>query len=157
MIEYIMLRIFALAMIILVSLIDASYLQFITKLEWQIIFGTIIIAFILFIDAYTGLLFGLLFLVTYLRYYMVKLNINFFDKKYNKYPMNSLISQYVTEQNLKDAQDNVVNKTNYKNQYVGVKGVYGEEVYSSQGTDKIMPGISTYDEKNEYASFQLED
>jgi len=148
--EYMILRIIALFLIVMVCVIDVSYLEFISKIEWQVILGTLIVAFILFADAITGLLFGLLFLVTYLRYYMVKLGINVWDVKYNKYPMNSLVtSNYITEQNLKDAQDNTFNKN--AKEYVGVKGVYGEPVYSSQGSDKFMPGISQCEEMHEYA------
>lgn len=143
MLEFIVLRILILALIILVNLIDISYLKFISKLEWQLFLGTLAILFILFVDPYTGLLLGLLFLVTYLRFYMKEFNISFTEKEYNKYPMNSLVtSNYITEKHLKDAQNNIVNERNYTNEYIGVRGVYGEQVYSSQGTDKIMPGIN---------------
>jgi len=159
MLEFMVLRLVALFLIILVSLINVSYLKFISTIEWQIILGTIIIALILFGDAITGLLFGLLFLITYLRYYMVKFNINFWETKYNKYPMKSLVTtDYITEQNLKDAQNNIVNERSYKTAYVGVRGVYGEDVYSAQGTDKtdkIMPGISKWQEVNEYGKFVI--
>lgn len=142
MLEFIVLRILILALIILVNLVDISYLKFISKLEWQLFLGTLAILFILFVDPYTGLLLGLLFLVTYLRFYMKEFNISFIEKEYNKYPMNSLVtSNYITEKHLKDAQNNIVNERNYTNEYIGVRGVYGEQVYSSQGTDKIMPGI----------------
>lgn len=149
MLEYIVLRILILALIILVTLIDVSYIQFIAHLEWQLLLGTLALLVILFVDPYTGLLLGLLFLITYLRYYMKKFNITFMEMKYNKYPMNSLVtSNYITEKNLKDAQNNIVNDASFANEYVGVRGVYGEQVYSSQGTDKIMPGIAPA-----YASF----
>ena len=73
---------------------------------------------------------------------MKEFNISFIEKDYNKYPMNSLVTtNYITEKHLKDAQNNIVNERNYTNEYIGVRGVYGEQVYSSQGTDKIMPGI----------------
>lgn len=143
MLEFIVLRILILALIILVNLVDISYLKFISKLEWQLFLGTLAILFILFVDPYTGLLLGLLFLVTYLRFYMKEFNISFIEKDYNKYPMNSLVTtNYITEKHLKDAQNNIVNERNYTNEYIGVRGVYGEQVYSSQGTDKIMPGIN---------------
>lgn len=142
MLEYIVARILILSFIILASLIDISYLKFISKLEWQVIFGTIVVLVILFADAYTGLLLGVLFLVTYLRFYMKEFNLSFIEKKFNKYPMNSLVtSEYITEKHLKDAQNNIVDERNYTNTYVGVRGVYGEDVYSSQGIDKVMPGI----------------
>jgi hypothetical protein len=150
MLEFIVLRLVALFLIILVSLINVSYLKFISTIEWQIILGTIIIAFILFGDAITGLLFGLLFLIIYLRYYMIKLNINFWETKYNKYPMKNLVTDYITEQNLKDAQNNIVNERNHKNAYIGIQGVYGEDVYSAQGIDKIMPGITKSQEVNQF-------
>ena len=79
---------------------------------------------------------------------MKKYNISFYEKEYNKYPMNSLVTnEYITEQHLKDAQNNVVNNSN---EYIGIKGVYGEPVYSSQGIDKIMPG---FDKLNIYSKF----
>ena len=148
MLEYIILRILILSLIILVTLIDINYLDFISKLEIQLLLGTLAIIFILFIDPYTGLLLALLFLITYLRYYMKKYNISFYEKEYNKYPMNSLVTnEYITEQHLKDAQNNIVNNSN---EYIGIKGVYGEPVYSSQGIDRIMPG---FDKLNIYSKF----
>lgn len=145
-------RIVPLFLIILVSLIHVSYLEFISKPEWQIICGTIVIAIILFGDAIAGLLFGLLFLVTYLRYYMNKFGLSFWKMNYNKYPMNSLVTEYITSQNLKDAQNNVVNESSYKKELIGIRGVYGEDVYGAQGSYKEMPGA---DPKTLYSEFTL--
>jgi hypothetical protein len=64
----------------------------------------------------------------------------------NIYPMKSLVKQYITPENLKDAQDNTFNATNVNVGMKGVKGVYGEEVYGAQGLDKIMPGFDINDE-----------
>jgi len=54
-----------------------------------------------------------------------------------------LITPYVTAQNLKDAQNNIVSEKEYEQPIKGIRGVYGEPVYSAQGTEKnkdILPG-----------------
>jgi hypothetical protein len=137
-------RIVALGLIILVSIVNPLYLNFISKTEWQIGLGTLIIAIIVFGDAITGLLLGVAFLVIYLRYYMKKFGVDL--KGLLKKTLNprddSLVNknEYITPQNLKDAQNNIVSDKDAEIEMKGIKGVYGEPVYGAQGIDKTMPG-----------------
>jgi hypothetical protein len=57
--------------------------------------------------------------------------------------MRSLVTDYITPANLKDAQNNIFDETNFAKDMVGIRGVYGEAVYSAQGIDK--KGVTGYD------------
>ena len=139
-------RMFSLLMIIMASIIDPSLIMFIVKPEVQLVLGTIIIAIILFNDPTSGLLLAVAILIAYSRVYSTKYGVSLFSKKELKegYPMKSLVSEYITPQNLEDAQNNIVNDESYKLEVKGITGVYGEQVYGAQGTDKNMPGYQSF-------------
>jgi len=135
---------------------DSSYFEHITQPDVQVVLGTLVIAIVLFDNVIAGLIIGIAVLIMYMRVYVTKFGITInlwnWDKgQSNAYPMKTLFNEHVTAANLKDAQNNVVNQDDYDKEMVGVKGVYGEAVYSAQGTDKLMPGL---DETNVYLPSQ---
>jgi len=56
---------------------------------------------------------------------------------------------YITPENLREAQSNMVNETAYKTEYKGIQGVYGEDVYGAQGLDSTLGGWSPVEDNME--------
>jgi hypothetical protein len=137
----------ACTVLIIAVFMDSSYFEHITQPDVQVVLGTLVIAIVLFDNVIAGLIIGIAVLIMYMRVYVTKFGITInlwnWDKgmSSNAYPMKTLFNQHVTAANLKDAQNNVFNDDDYDKEMVGVKGVYGEAVYSAQGTDKLMPGL----------------
>jgi heme/copper-type cytochrome/quinol oxidase subunit 2 len=99
-------------------LIAAGLLDYKIKLEkeqlW--IIASCILIVLLLVDVITAFIFLIIVAVIYCKIYH--------SKKEN-------VREFTTEENLKEIQSNVVSDVeNYK----GFKGVYGEEVYSAQGS-----------------------
>jgi hypothetical protein len=140
----------ACTVLIIAVFMDSSYFEHITQPDVQVVLGTLVIAVVLFDNVIAGLIIGIAVLIMYMRVYVTKFGITInlwnWDKGQSKaYPMKTLFNEHVTAANLKDAQNNVVNEGDYAKEMVGVKGVYGEAVYSAQGTDKLMPGLDATD------------
>jgi hypothetical protein len=136
--------------LVLSVIVDPSFFANIVKPDIQVVLGTLVVAIVLFDNVASGLILGVSVLIMYMRVHAREYGIDLnlwnlvtgklkYDPK--SYPMKSLVKQYITPENLKDAQDNTFDADNYKKEMVGVKGVYGEAVYSAQGTDRMMPGL----------------
>jgi hypothetical protein len=144
-----------LVVLLIAIMLDSDHFKFIIKPEYQVIIGTIVIAVILFDNAYAGLLFGLTVIIMYTRVIAHKYGINLdvmsaFDKNNKEYsytqttvlkkgnPMRNLVKdkKYVTPANLLDAQNNIVDTKNYINSYIGIPEMYGQPVYSAEGIEK---------------------
>jgi hypothetical protein len=138
-------KIVSLVILLISALIDVKYVQFIINPDVQLIFGTIIIAIIVFFDAWAGLLLAIAVFILYLRVYSKKYGINMREiitgKKTGNYPMETLVDAYITPKNLEDAQTNIVSDSAYNKEIKGIKGVYDEPVYGAQGIDTKMPGF----------------
>lgn len=147
------LRILAIATLLVSLIIDTADMKDIIKPEVQIILGIGIVAIIMFVDSITGLIIGLMVLVIYLRVYAKLYNIKLESivdiknlisddpKNLKNYPMESLVdNNYITPKNLEDAQNNIIDRKNYDNEYKGIKGVYNKGVLGAQGVDKEFPG-----------------
>lgn len=136
-------QIFALLLLIAATLLPEEFLSFVIIPEVQLILGTLIVIYIVLRDPIAGLLLGVALLITYFRVYAKKFGISLkqlFKRGGNTYPMSSLVTDYITPQHLKDAQNNVVDTGNFSKEIKGIQGVYGEEVYGAQGLDHSMPG-----------------
>jgi len=137
------------SIVVLVSLlVDTHYFENIVKPDIQIVIGTLVVFIILFDNALTGLLLGIAVLIMYLRVYAKTFGIDFwnFDKTTkisDKYPMRSILGSYVTPEKLRDAQNNVIDSPSVDTPIIGIQEMYGFPVYSAQGIDKVMPGISS--------------
>jgi hypothetical protein len=136
------------SIVLLVSLlIDVKYVEAIIQPDIQLLLGTIIVAIIVFFDALTGLILGISVLILYLRVYSKKYNIHIREiitgKQTKNYPYNSLVTAYVTPDNLKDAQTNVISDETYWTEIKGFSGPYNEPVYGAQGIDNTMPGFGS--------------
>ena len=60
-------------------------------------------------------------------------------------PMVSLFKDYITPANLSNAQNNVFSDDNSTKELLGIKGVFGEDVYGAQGMYPGMPGLDKKD------------
>ena len=138
----------AFLVLIAAMLVDPSYFQNIIQPDIQIVLGTFVVAIILLDNVIAGLVLGLAVFVIYMRVYADKYGITFgmLTRKNNshKYPMKSLLKEYITPEHLKDAQDNTFDTESFDKSMIGIHGVYGEAVYSAQGIDKVMPGLDKY-------------
>lgn len=148
------LRILAIAILFASLIIDTTDFKDIIKSDVQIILGIGIVAIIMFVDSVTGLILGLTVLIMYLRVYakiygikienivdVKKLLLNEENTAILNYPMETLVTDnYITEKNLEDAQNNIVDKNVYNKEYIGIKGVYGEPVLGAEGINKELPG-----------------
>jgi hypothetical protein len=132
--------------LILALVLNTRYFKSITKPEYQVVLGTIVIAIILFDNAFSGLLIGLSIIILYARVIAHKNGINLdimslFNKSgsnlQNGNPMRQLVKDtpYITPKNLLNAQNNIVNAKNYNNTYIGIPKMNGYPVYSAEGTD----------------------
>jgi hypothetical protein len=143
--------IIAILVLMLAALLDVSYFENIVQPDIQIVLGILVVGVTMFDHFATGLILGIAVLLMYLRVYVRKYGIalDFWNmggkKSGGKYPMKSLVNDYITAQNLKDAQNNKFDEKNYDTELIGVKGVYGEAVYGAQGTGSNNPGLPGMD------------
>lgn len=135
-------RIIGLALLLPATLIKPTSLDFMIRPEIQIVLAAVVVFSVLFVDHIFGFILGVSALVLYARVFIHK-----YGRSSNGfgYPMASLFNgkntSYITPENLKDAQNNVVDPTDINVPYVGAKGIYGEAVYSAQGLDTNLPGL----------------
>lgn len=120
------LRTVALILLIVVGVSDPKKITFTMKKEWLYLISVLILLTLIFVDSITAFIFTFVIIVIY-----IKLNdIKFPTKNTNQ---NTLTFDTIAETNLSDAQTNAVISEKNKEAYKGIKGVYGEEVYSVQG------------------------
>lgn len=137
-------RIFALVILIVATLLPIKVLEFVVIPEAQLILGTLVVLYILMRDPLAGLVMGLALLITYFRVFAAKYGFSWkhwMSKRKTDYPMASLVTDYITPDHLRSAQNNVVDERDYSIELKGINGVYGEEVYGAQGLDAKMPGF----------------
>ena len=106
----------------------------------QLVAAVVVVATLLFVDPFAGLVLGLALLAIYFRLYRDSEMAKDWargDEPRTAGPMARLVSGYITPKHLEDAQNNVVSNDK---EMIGISGVNGEAVYSSQGTDAMMPG-----------------
>lgn len=133
-------RIFAVLLLLIATLVPTRVLNVVTIAEVQLILGTLVVLYLLLRDPVAGLIMGIALLMAYFRAYRAKYGITWNPFSKDTYPMSSLVTDYITPEHLKNAQNNVVNETDYAKELKGIQGVYGEEVYGAQGLDNTMPG-----------------
>lgn len=130
------LRGLSLVLLILASLFEINEDSLLLKRESLFVLSTLIVLVILFVDAITGFILALAIITLIVKMYNIKLPWVNDDKNAE------ILIDYITPENLKDAQNNIViNDNQYEKEWKGIKGVYGEEVYGAQGLE-ILPGYS---------------
>lgn len=131
-------RLIMVLLIIIVSILPVKYFSIMKEVAFQLAMAVLVVGLVL-VDPFTGLLGGISLAIIYARVHidilgpLVGLRPGSVEK----------IIPYVTEANLKDAQNNVVDESNIDIGLKGIKGVYGEPVYSAQGVENnkdVLPG-----------------
>lgn len=109
------LRTFFLGLLIVAGLLDYKITM---EKEWLWIIASAVLIALLTVDIITAFIFLVIIIVVYF-------------KIYHRRPNKEVMREFTTEENLKEIQSNVVNDTE---DYKGITGVYGEDVYSAQGS-----------------------
>jgi predicted membrane protein len=128
------LRVVALIVLILITLVDFKFVSFMVQREWLYILSTFILLTILFVDVITGFILALAMITLIVKLYKIQLPWGYSKQNDTK------LLDYITPEHLRSAQDNVIiDEEGYKKEWKGIQGVYGEEVYGAQGLE-IFPG-----------------
>lgn len=130
--------------------------------EIQFVSAVLVVIVTVLYDYLSGLILGLTLVVIYYRLHMRYMTEYDTGKSGPKHkiedvpldnqdvrkagPMVSLFKDYITPANLANAQNNVFSTENATKELLGIKGVFGEDVYGAQGMYPGMPGL---DKKNE--------
>jgi len=136
--ELLWVRLLMVVLIIVVSILPVKYFGIMTEVAFQLAMAVLVVGLVM-VDPFTGLLAGISLAIVYARVHadilgpLVGLRPGSVEK----------IIPYVTAENLKDAQNNVFDESNVDVGLKGIKGVYGEPVYSAQGIENnkdVLPG-----------------
>jgi hypothetical protein len=130
-------RIIALALLFVSAWIPLNLIQFVVLPEVQMVVGTLIVLYIVLVDAVGGFIAGVAVLIMYFRVFGNKFGLTWGQA----IGLKTVEKPYVSEQLLESAQSNVFSKSDLNVEMKGIKGVYGEEVYGAQGQDRSMPGF----------------
>lgn len=133
-------RVLAISFLLVAGLVKVTWAEFMVNKEAQLVATTVAVAMILLGDAIAGLAMGLGVLLLYFRIYREMLGFPGIGGAPGSIDRSLVGTDYVTPEDLKRAQDNVVDETNFATEMKGVRGVYGEPVYGAQGMDRTMPG-----------------
>lgn len=173
---YNILRFFALLLLLAFALMkDIKVSSAIKNAEIQLYIAVGIVAIIIVIDNITGFILGLAILVLYFKIYNKELKEKKQqspEKKEERCPLEKIDKQntvikevlskhndvseldYVSEQHLIAAQNNIVDVDNYKNEIIGFgeleKNIYNGKIYGSQGFDSNNAHIRGMDYSTTY-------
>lgn len=131
------------ALIYVAIMTEPKQFEFALAKEWQYIIAVAILITVLFIDVVSGFIFALLLAAIYVKIYDIRL------RKSPKSVFDEKALDFVTPENLEEAQSNVVSETAFEKEYIGIKGVYGEPVYGAQGLSELQPGYDPMDLKED--------
>lgn len=134
---------FLLALIYVAVVAQPKQFEFALAKEWQYIIAVSILITVLFVDVVSGFIFALLLAALYVKIYDIRL------RKSSTSIFDESALDFVTPQNLIDAQSNVVSEVANEKEYIGIKGVYGEAVYGAQGLSELKPGYDPMDMKED--------
>lgn len=153
------LRIFA--VLLLFVFIIADDFPFYEKMKnsvLQLFLATIVIGLI-FYDPTFGFLMGLVLMLIYYEIYKKVKQITVKKKQPYNEPATEQVAQpdvleYITDEHLKSAQNNIFDAKNYDTEIVGVQyGFNNEELYGAQGLNKKRSNLIGYDETKSFSDF----
>lgn len=139
-------RILALTVLIVSLIADTDDFKFFMRADMQFLLGVLVVAVIIFGDAIVGFTLGLAVFVVYMRVYSDYLGIDLsWLPTVKKEPStDKMLANYITPENLKDAQNNVFDMKATSVELKGIQDPYGKGVMGAQGMDSTFPGIDTY-------------
>jgi len=155
------LRILAVVLLLIVVIMDDF--PFYGKMKdpyTQLFLALVVIAMILY-DPLFGFIMGLVVMLIYYEIYQkvkvskVENNVVTTDgNKINEVSNNAILLDYITEEHLVSAQNNIVDKNNYDTEVKGVEqGFNNEGMYGAQGIDKQNLNMVGYDHDDKYFAF----
>lgn len=126
-------RLIALILLLFVIFLDNQFLNIFLNQYAQVFTGVIILYILYYVDTVSAFIISIIIATAFIKLYKIKIpkiiNIDSKEPKSVSSNKEKANTNEVTNVTLKD-----------KNNFVGVKGVYGEEVYSSQGGHKDILG-----------------
>lgn len=127
-------RIIALILLFIITLIDNQFLNLLLNQYVQIFVAVIILLILYYVDIVTAFIISIIITTIFIKLYSIKIpKITNIESKEPKGISSNKDKTNMNEVKTKTLKD--------KNNYVGVKGVYGEEVYSSQGGHNDISGF----------------
>lgn len=151
-------RFLALLCILSIALVPQDQIQLFKQSEMQLLAAILVAIVIVMVDVYAGLVLGVALIILYQRLYgdmlMSIANVEGSDKgARGKGPMACLISKYITDDDLTNAQNNVVDEAQLDTQIVGISDVDTDQVFGAQGMYQKITGMDYAASK--YADPQL--
>jgi hypothetical protein len=135
-------RIVSLLVLVAAAIVPVDVISFFQLREIQFVAAVLIVVITVLYDYLSGLILGLTLIVIYYRLHHKYLTYVRNDTSVRLGgPMVSLVREYITPQHLEDAQNNIINDVDARQEMVGIRGVYGEDVYGAQGMFKTLPGM----------------
>ena len=141
----IVLRIVAISLLLLAAFIPTRLLTPLARRSEVQLVAAVLIILVTVVDVPAGLALGCAAAAVWIR-----VSDAVFDRstkgevKFLGEGMNSVRIPYITPDNLKAAQSNVVNAEDYDNGIKGIDGISGRTVLGAQGLDKEMPGYTPF-------------
>jgi len=153
------LRIIAVLLLLIVAIADDF--PFYSKMKdpkTQFVLAIITIGFILY-DSIFGFIMGLVLMLIYYEIYKKVKNIKKIktseNTTENSQKITPVMMDYITNDHLLSAQNNVVHENNYNTEVKGLlKGFNNEGMYSAQGMDKENLSKAGYDYNDKYFSYE---
>lgn len=138
-------RILSIILFVASLLVPVYYFEWLRMDILLMIVGTIAIFTLVLWDLTTGIFLVLALLACLYRIHVNQLNVfGWISSKQDGDILRSK-SLFTTAEHLERIQTNVVDKTSYDKEMVGIKGVYGESVYSAQGQGVEVDTIPGFD------------
>lgn len=159
-------RILSLILLVFIVLLDIPKYKFLKDPQYQFIIALIILIILLAIDTGIGFILGITILLVYYKVYSKILNekkqVNNIKSSTNDYKDNNSINksselEYISNQHLVSAQNNIFDTKQYNSEVKGFKkGYNNENVYGAQGLDFENNNVNGYDKKF-YLDYSLND
>lgn len=151
------LRIFA--FILLLIVIIADDFPFYDKMKSSItqLFLAIVIILMIFYDPLFGFIMGLVIMLIYYEIYkkIKKIKSVKVDEPGNVEESPRMMMDYITDEHLHSAQNNIVDVDNLNTEVKGLQnGFNNEGLYGAQGIDKQKLNFGGYDQDDKYFSYE---
>ncbi len=139
-------RVLSLILLVIALVAQATYFSWVRNETLLILVGGAAIFILVLWDMITGFIIALALLVALYRTHVNHLNVFGWisSQQDNGYSLRTK-SQFTTTEHLERAQTNIVDKVAFEKEMVGIKGVYGEPVYSAQGLNTDRSAFQGWD------------
>ena len=152
------LRIFAFVLLLIVIIADDF--PFYDKMKNSItqLFLAIVIILMIFYDPLFGFIMGLVIMLIYYEIYKkikkIK-SVEVKDQSSNAEEYQPIMMDYITDEHLHSAQNNIVDVDNFNTEVKGLQnGFNNEGLYGAQGIDKQKLNFGGYDQDDKYFSYE---